>query len=53
MKYKVNVEELLSRIVEVEADSDEEAEEKVREMYRNEEIVLDASDFQSIEFFVQ
>lgn len=53
MKYKVNVEELLSRIVEVEADSDEEAEDKVREMYRNEEIVLDASDFQSVEYFVQ
>lgn len=53
MKYKVNVEELLSRIVEVEADSDEEAEEKVREMYMNEDIVLDASDFQSVEYFVQ
>ena len=45
MKYKVNVEELLSRIVEVEAENKEEAEEKVREMYMNEEIVLDASDF--------
>ena len=53
MKYKVNVEELLSRIVEVEADSEEESEEKVREIYRNEEIVLDASDFQSVEYFVQ
>lgn len=53
MKYKVNVEELLSRIVEVEADSDEEAEDKVREMYMNEDIVLDASDFQSVEYFVQ
>ena len=53
MKYKVNIEELLSRIVEVEADSDEEAEEKVREMYMNEDIVLDASDFQSVEYFVQ
>ena len=53
MKYKVNVEELLSKIVEVEADSDEEAEEKVKEMYMNEEIVLDASDFQSVEYFVQ
>ena len=53
MKYKVNVEELLSRIVEVEADSDEEAEEKVREMYMNEDIVLDASDFQSVKYFVQ
>lgn len=53
MKYKVNVEELLSRIIEVEADSDEEAEDKVREMYKNEEIVLDTSDFQSVEYFVQ
>ena len=53
MKYKVNVEELLSRIVEVEADSDEEAEEKVREMYKNEEIVLDAEDLQNVEYFVQ
>ncbi len=52
MKYKVNVEEILSRIVEVEANSEDEAEEKVREMYRNEDIVLDASDFQSVEYFV-
>ena len=53
MKYKVNVEELLSRIAEVKAENEEEAEEKVREMYMNEEIVLDASDFQSVEYFVQ
>ena len=53
MKYKVNVEELLSRIIEVEAENKEEAEEKVREMYMNEDIVLDASDFQSVEYFVQ
>ena len=53
MKYKVNVEELLSRIVEVEAGNEEEAEEKVGEMYMNEDIVLDASDFQSVEYFVQ
>ena len=53
MIYKVNVEELLSRIVEVEADSDKEAEYKVREMYRNEKIVLDAEDLQSVEYFVQ
>ena len=53
MKYKVNVEELLSRIVEVEAENEEEAEDKVIKMYMNEEIVLDASDFQSVEYFVQ
>lgn len=53
MKYKVNVEELLSRIVEVEADNEKEAEDKVREMYMNEDIVLDESDLQSVEYFVQ
>ena len=53
MKYKVNVEELLSRIVEVKAENEEEAEEKVREMYMNEDVVLDASDFQGVEYFVQ
>jgi hypothetical protein len=53
VKYKVNVEELLSRIVEVEADSENKAEEKVREMYMNEDIVLDSSDFKSVEYFVQ
>ena len=53
MKYKVDVEELLSKIVEVEAANEEEAEEKVREMYINEDIVLDASDYQSVEYFVQ
>lgn len=52
-KYKVNVEELLSRVVEVEAKDDEEAEEIVRDMYRAGEIVLDAEDFQSVEYFVQ
>lgn len=41
MKYKVNIEELLSRIVEVEADNEEDAENKVRVMYNKEEIVLD------------
>ena len=43
----------LSRIVEVEAKNEKGAEEKVREMYMNEEIVLDASDFQSVEYFIQ
>ena len=43
----------ISRIVEVEAKNEEEAEEKVREIYMNEDIVLDASDFQGVEYFVQ
>ena len=53
MKYKVNIEELLSRIVEVDANSKDEAEEKVRKMYMNEVIVLDASDFQGVKYFIQ
>ena len=53
MRYKVNVEELSSRIAEVEAANEEDAEDKVREMSMNEEIVLDASDFQSVEYFIQ
>lgn len=53
MKYKVNIEELLSRIVEVEADNEEDAENKVRAMYNKEEIVLDADDLSSVELFVQ
>ena len=35
MKYKVNVEELLSRIVEVEAENEEEAEEIIKIMKHN------------------
>lgn len=53
VKYTINIEEILSRIVEVEADSEEEAENKVREQYRNEDIVLDSSDFQGVEFYIQ
>lgn len=53
MKYKVKVEETLSRIIEVEAKDKEEAEEKVVEMYMNEDIVLDSSDFQGVEYYVQ
>lgn len=52
-KYKVNVEELLSRVIEVEAKDDEEAENIVRKMYESGEIVLDAEDFQSVEYFLQ
>lgn len=53
MKYKINVEEILSRIIEVEADNEDEAEEKVKKMYREQEIVLDAEDFQEIGFYIQ
>lgn len=44
-KYNVVVREVLSRGVEIEADSPEEAEDKIHDMYAREEIVLNADDF--------
>lgn len=47
-KFEVEIEEILQRIVIVEADSKEEAIRIVKEKYRNEEIVLDESDFKEV-----
>lgn len=52
MKYRVNVEEILSRIIEVESDNEDDAEEKVKEMYKKQQIVLDAEDFQEVGFYM-
>ena len=42
--YKIEIQELLSRIIEIEAPSTEEAIDKARAMYRAEEIVLGGDD---------
>ena len=52
-KYSIEVLETLSRIVEVEANDEEEAIELVRQMYRKCEIVLDDSDYQVTEISVK
>ena len=52
-KYCIEVLEVLSRIVEVEASDEEEAIEKVRQMYRRCEIVLDDSDYKVTEISVK
>lgn len=49
-KYNVKITETLVRSVETEADSYEEAEDKVRELYDDCSIVLDASDFEDVYF---
>lgn len=49
-KFKITVTETLVQVVEVEADNAKEAPEKVKEMYDNEEIVLDYSDLTKTEF---
>ncbi len=45
MTYKIEIQELLSKIIEVEANDVGEAIFKAKEMYRKEEIVLDYSDY--------
>lgn len=47
--YELEIHEILARIVKVKAESEEQAIEKVQEMYDNEEIVLDWSNCVSSE----
>lgn len=44
MKIQVRIEEILSKIVEVEADNNIEAVSKVAMMYANSEVILTADD---------
>ena len=52
-KYRIEVTEYLSRIVETEAENEDDAVEMVRQMYRNCELVLDASDYVETEISVK
>lgn len=52
-KYSIEVLEILSRIVEMEASGAEEAIEKVSQLYRKCEIVLDDSDYKVTEISVK
>ena len=52
-KYSIEVLEVLSRIVEMEASDEEDAIEKVRQKYRKCEIVLDDSDYKVTEISVK
>ena len=52
-KYCIEVLEVLSRIVEVEASDEEDAIKQVRQKYRKCEIVLDDSDYKETEFRVK
>lgn len=45
MKYLIEVTETLQRTILVEAETNDEAIEKVESAYRSENIVLDSSDF--------
>lgn len=51
-KYKVLIEETLSKVVEVDAKDYHSAISTVRQMYRKEEIVLTADDYSATDFDV-
>ncbi len=44
-KYDIEIEEILRRVISIDANNIDEAIDKVREKYNNEEIVLDSSDY--------
>ena len=52
-KYRIEITETLSRTIEAEAESEAVAVEKVRQMYRNGDIILDASDYIETEISVK
>ena len=51
MKYRIKVVEILSKVVEVEAEDKDAAFEKVEDMVNCEDIVLTADDFEGREFY--
>ena len=44
-KYQVEINETLSRIVEIEAENESDAISKIKDLYRQEKIVLDSEDY--------
>ena len=52
-KFRVEITEILSRIVELDADNEEDALELARRMYRNCDIILDSSDYVETEISVK
>ena len=49
-KYKFEITETLQKQVDIEADSYDEAYQKLRNCYKNSEIVLDSNDYIDTEF---
>ncbi len=52
MKYRVKIKEYIEREVEVEANSEKEAESIVRDKYDKEEIILDCTDWMYTDYEV-
>lgn len=50
--FKIRIEETLSEVVEVQAETSSEAISKVAELYKKSEIVLDYNNFVGVEFLI-
>lgn len=48
--YEIEIQELLQKVVKVEANSLEEAIDIVQNKYSNQEIILDYEDYKGVEF---
>lgn len=48
--YNIEIEEVLQRVIKIEAKSKEEALIIAKEKYRNEDIILDYNDFKNASF---
>jgi len=51
-EYRIRVTETLSRLETVEAESEDDALDYVRDQYAAEQIILDADDYDGVEFEV-
>lgn len=49
-KYQIEIQEFLSKIIEIEANTEDEAISKIKELYYREEIVLTENEFVTVEF---
>lgn len=52
-KYAVTITETLTRTLWIDAETAEDAEDQAKDLYENEEVVLDADDHSDTEFMVQ
>lgn len=51
--YQVEITETLQKVINVKASSSEDAINEVRALYKNEDIVLDYSDYMDTEFSIK
>jgi len=51
--YEIEINEVLSRVIKVEADTPDEALDKVQDSYYLQDIVLDSNDFYGVDFLVK